>query len=317
MQLSLRHLAVVVAVADSGGINRAAARLGIAQPGLTAQLKRIEHDLGVPLFERRAEGVVPTDLGGQFISGARDLLARFETLVGTTRALAHDAGTAATIRIGATDSYRLSRVTAALAELLPAREQFVYVEEGPEQLLAGLRGRRLDLGLITEYAHLAPLRSPGLAEQDLGRESMLIGLSEFHPLAHREVLDLNELADEAWVIPAGHSDDLRLSLRLACEHTGFSPRFRHFGVDHATAVTLVRTGQAVGAFTPDDEPVEGVALVRITDGQLWRHTRLIWPATSPVAGVSRELAGHPALRQRRPSREALSERIPATRPASQ
>ncbi|MFD8493034.1 LysR substrate-binding domain-containing protein [Amycolatopsis sp. NPDC059657] len=290
MELGLRHLKVVLAVAEAGSISRAAAALSIAQPGLTAQLKRIEHDLGGQLFERRPEGVVPTELGTHFVLGARDLLAQFDDLLSATRALGSEETPASSVLVGASGGGNwLPRVTAIVDDLLPDHEQFLYVEEQQHRLLASLRAGKLDLGLITEYPYLPTPRLAGLAGLDLGKEPLLIGFSDQHPLAGRGAVSLRELAEEVWVVPAGGSEELRLSLRLACERSGFSPRFRHFGVDHATAADIIRGGRAIGAFLAQDVPIDGIALTRLADGQLWRRTRLVWPLNSPIAAVAKEL----------------------------
>ena len=60
MNLELRHLKVVCAIAETGSVTKAASQLGLAQPALTAQLQRIERTLGGPLFDRDRRGVTLT-----------------------------------------------------------------------------------------------------------------------------------------------------------------------------------------------------------------------------------------------------------------
>src|ERR1700755_1549395 len=74
MNLELRHLRVVVAIAETGSVTKAASSLGLAQPALTAQLQRIERTLGGPLFERGRRGARPTALGELVLSRAKVLL---------------------------------------------------------------------------------------------------------------------------------------------------------------------------------------------------------------------------------------------------
>ena len=74
MNLELRHLRVVCAIAETGSVTKAASALGLAQPALTAQLQRIERTLGGPLFERDRRGARPTALGELVLSRARVLL---------------------------------------------------------------------------------------------------------------------------------------------------------------------------------------------------------------------------------------------------
>src|SRR3712207_3018677 len=71
MNLELRHLKVVCAIAETGSVTKAASMLGLAQPALTAQLQRIERTLGGPLFERDRRGARPTALGELVLARAR------------------------------------------------------------------------------------------------------------------------------------------------------------------------------------------------------------------------------------------------------
>ncbi|MGQ4420892.1 LysR family transcriptional regulator, partial [Streptomyces sp. SAS_269] len=76
MELELRHLRVLCAIADAGSVGRAAAQLGYSQPAVSTQLRRIERHLGEPLFERGASGVRPTPYGAEVVAQARDVLTR-------------------------------------------------------------------------------------------------------------------------------------------------------------------------------------------------------------------------------------------------
>ncbi|MER6985092.1 LysR family transcriptional regulator, partial [Streptomyces carpinensis] len=86
MELEVRHLRVLCAVADSGSLHKAARELGMAQPSLSTQLGRIEHALGGQLFVRARTGCRPTPLGRVVLSRARPLVAEFAALVTETRA---------------------------------------------------------------------------------------------------------------------------------------------------------------------------------------------------------------------------------------
>ena len=73
--MELRHLNSFVAIAEAGSFSRAAERLWIAQPALSTQIRRLEDELGIKLFERHARGVAPTDAGELFLERARAVLA--------------------------------------------------------------------------------------------------------------------------------------------------------------------------------------------------------------------------------------------------
>src|SRR5262245_49448068 len=87
MNVELRHLRVVVLVAESGSVGRAARSLNVSQPGLTAQLKRIETAFGGRLFERSHTGVTPTPLGRYAVDRARAILVDVDHLAATVSAM--------------------------------------------------------------------------------------------------------------------------------------------------------------------------------------------------------------------------------------
>ena len=73
--MELRHLRYFVAIAEERSFTRAAERLWVAQPGLSTQIRRLESELGVQLFERHTRGVDLTDAGELFLERARTALA--------------------------------------------------------------------------------------------------------------------------------------------------------------------------------------------------------------------------------------------------
>ncbi|RSN11676.1 hypothetical protein DMB42_13975 [Nonomuraea sp. WAC 01424] len=97
-RLKLRHLVVVVAVADQGGVLRAAERLRLAQPAVTRCLRELEHILGVQLFVRGPRGVTPTPSGEAFLEHARAVLAELRRAGERVSGLA--AGALGTVRVG-------------------------------------------------------------------------------------------------------------------------------------------------------------------------------------------------------------------------
>ncbi|HEX6341817.1 LysR family transcriptional regulator [Umezawaea sp.] len=303
MELGLRHLQVVVAVAEAGSISRAAAALRIAQSGLTAQLGRIERELGAPLFVRRPHGVEPTELGTHVLLGARVLIARFDDLIASARTRAHSGGSGAVVRLGGVDSPWISTVAAALRGLLPEHEQVTYVEANSDAVVELVRTARLDLAVITEYPDAPAPRPHRLVVRDLGVEPLLVGLHVDHPEAGRDRLRLAHLAEYDWIAPTDKAGGLRHSLRTACERAGFAPRFRHFGTDHGTAATIVGSGTTVGLFPTSTGPVPGVVFRHLTDEPLWCRTMLAWQLGSPLATIAAELvtsASDERFRARRP-----------------
>src|SRR3954453_7410078 len=96
--MELRHLRYFVAIAEERSFTRAAERLWVAQPGLSTQIRRLEEELGVQLFERHTRGVDLTDAGELFLERARVALAAAEDALATGRDLA--AGLVGSLRVG-------------------------------------------------------------------------------------------------------------------------------------------------------------------------------------------------------------------------
>ena len=81
MELEFRHLRIICSIADCGSLTRAAASLRLTQPGLSAQLARIERALGGELFSRAQSGVIPTAFGEEVLSRARAVLPTVDELL--------------------------------------------------------------------------------------------------------------------------------------------------------------------------------------------------------------------------------------------
>src|SRR5690348_7789147 len=94
MTVGLHHLRYFVAVAEEGNVSRAAGRLRIAQPSLSAQIKYLERHVGTPLFLRHSRGVELTRAGALFLADARKSIKAADAALAAARAASHDeAGT--------------------------------------------------------------------------------------------------------------------------------------------------------------------------------------------------------------------------------
>ncbi len=180
----------VVAVADELHFGRAAARLGIAQPPLSARIKRLERLLGVHVFDRDRQGVKLTAPGAEVAEQARRVLAEARSLHRLADGLR--AGTRGSITIGAVGSafYR------ALPELLaPARAQLPHLElrvseiETPGQVDALLAGE-LDVGF------LRPPVDRRLDARVVWQEPLVVAVPPGHPLADETQIDAAALAGQ-------------------------------------------------------------------------------------------------------------------------
>jgi DNA-binding transcriptional LysR family regulator len=190
----LRQLRYFVAVAEEGSLTRAAARLHIAQQSLSQQIRTLEAQLGVTLFERSSRGVTLTDVGAVLLREARPVLARADRAVEAVRRAAR--GEQGELRVGflsTVANYLMPPVVRAFRERHPGVA--LHTEDLTiAALVAALRDGTLDAGLSR------PPRVDDLATEVVLREPVAAVLPEGHRLAGRAELTLADLADEPWVL---------------------------------------------------------------------------------------------------------------------
>lgn len=247
----MRHLKALCAIADTGSLHKAARVLGMAQPSLTTQLRRIEKALGGELFIRERTGCRPTPLGRTVVGRARPLVAEMAALV--TEAKAAAAGEAdVVLRLGSTASRVAAGWLRRLRNRLPGTEAALHVDVSANALLKMVADGRLDVAFVHEVEG-CPLRMPGGLERRVlvEREPQFVALAADHPVADQQVVDISALADERWMVdPTGDGewDGLRRVLGAA----GVSPRVLHG--DYLTAASLVGVGEVVTICQPTSCP---------------------------------------------------------------
>ena len=192
--MELRHLRYFVAAVDAGGVSRGAARLKISQPALSRQIRDLETELGVSLFERRAGGLVLTGEGEDLAVRSRELLSGAESL--RERAHALRGGDAGIIRVGVAPLTLLSLLPPFLAHHR-RRHPKVDVrlfEDSPGNLWARLERGELSVA-ISFPGH------EGLGSRLLFPVCALVLMSPNHRLARRKALEVDELAGERLLLP--------------------------------------------------------------------------------------------------------------------
>lgn len=258
MNLELRHLKVVCAIAETGSVTKAASQLGLAQPALTAQLQRIERTLGGPLFERDRRGARPTALGELVLSRARVLLPAMKGLQDEAARLAGTAGaeTMSRYRIGAIGGPILGHLVHTLATAQPDAQITTYASYWVEELATMLQGGKLDYALVGVCGDAMPSADYGLVWQTVAVDAVCVLLPEDHPAAKDVDVDLAELASEEWVGSTGDGC-LAECFAAACARAGFTPR-RVLETDVRGCVDIVESGFAVGLCQPTFRPPAGL-----------------------------------------------------------
>ena len=289
MKLELRHLRIVCAIAEAGSITRAAGRLGLAQPALAAQLKRIERVMGGPLFERSRHGVWPTPLGQLVLDRAQLLLPAVRSLEEEAARLARQDGGRYRYRLGTMNGLLLSgvvqRVTAAQPEAVLTTRFSWHAAE----LAAEVAADRLDFALIGVCGDAAP-PGAGLAWSLIAVDAVFVLLPASHPLTALPAVPLQELAGAHWAIAPGDGC-FRDCFVAACAQAGFAPRDMYES-DVRTCVDLVEAGSAVSLCQSSFRPPPGLASVPIAGTPLrWRHL-LAWHPERAVADQAARISDY-------------------------
>ncbi|MFI9102131.1 LysR family transcriptional regulator [Streptomyces fildesensis] len=257
MELEVRHLRALCAIADTGSVRKAARQLGMTQPSLTTQLRRIESALGGQLFSRERTGSRPTPLGRTVLCRARPLVAEMNTLVAETQAAVVRAA-GPHLRIGGTASRAMAGWVSRVHARLPDADTTIRVDVSANALLQMVALNQLDVAFVHEVEG-APLRIPdGLERRVLvAREPQFIALHAHHPAARQSVVPLSDVAGDRWMVDPsvdGEWDGVQRALRAS----GFTPRVAYG--DYLTAADMVAAGEAVAPCQPTSQPRHGMAI---------------------------------------------------------
>ncbi|MGW6916158.1 LysR family transcriptional regulator [Kitasatospora sp. NPDC054939] len=298
MELELRHLRTIRAIAEAGSLTKASAALGLAQPALSTQLRRIERALGGPLFDRGREGVRPTPLGELVLDRARVLLPAAQQLQQEAVRFANAADGPGRYRIGATHGPLLGGLVDRLATGYPGVPVTTATSWSVDELTGQVADGRLDFALIGTCGESLPRPPAGAAPRtgaerlswrEVGTDPVFVMLADTHPLAGAPEVGLGRLSTACWVTVPGDGC-FGDCFSAACARAGFTPR-AVYETDTAACVHLVQVGRAVGLCRATFPPTTGVVTVPLAGAPLsWRHL-VGWHPASPAAGAAAEVTG--------------------------
>lgn len=241
--LELRHLRYFLAVAEELNFGRAAAKLGIAQPNLSQQIKALEDIVGASLFDRTQRSVQLTAAGAYFRHEASETLEHARAaLTLARRAGRGEIGKIAVGYVGsATYTGALVSIMGAFRKDNPAVDISLFEMEMHDQLKQIASGT-LDVGFIRPPVEL-PL---GIGTQLILQEEVGLAISDRHPLAQNERVALIDLRAETFITPR-HPANVSFNKHTmdACVAAGFSPRLGQQGADFVTIISMVAIGLGV------------------------------------------------------------------------
>jgi DNA-binding transcriptional LysR family regulator len=244
--MEFRHLRYFLAVAKELHFGRAAERLKMAQPPLSQQIKQLETELGVQLFERTRRKVSLTAAGQVLQQEAQQLLHQLEQAVSKTQQASR----------GEVGRLAIAFVSSAMYSLLPDylkqfREQYPQVdivlhELSTQEQIQGLLDNCLDIGFMRP-----PVDHKILEAKSVLQEPLIAALPANHKLALQKQISIRDLQHEAFVMfprpKANHLYDQIISL---CHQGGFSPRVVQQAAQMQTILSLVTANMGI-AIVPD------------------------------------------------------------------
>lgn len=262
--MEIRQLEYFLTVAEELHFGRAAERLHIVQSAVSQQVRRLERDLGVPLFARTTRAVSLTEAGRRLLPHAREVLAARTRAREAVEELRTER--AATLRLGTSAGLgaRLEGILAGFARLAP-HAQLELVTAATEERLKRVRSGELDATLLRGERSV-----PGLELLPLWEDALMVALPARHDLAVRGTIAMADLADLPLRLSGRERNPALYDLVLrSCEEAGFTPVH---GPEFTTAQdTLASVGYGKPSWTvfyaphADQLPVPGVVFRPLRD----------------------------------------------------
>ncbi|MGI9247185.1 MAG: LysR substrate-binding domain-containing protein [Steroidobacteraceae bacterium] len=291
--MNLRDLRYLVALADERHFGKAAERCFVSQPTLSAQVRKLEEYLGVPLVERQPKRVALTATGEKIVQRARLLLQEADAIVELARTDRDPlAGPLKLALIPTVGPYLLPHIAGRLRKELPRLKLMLY-EYQTEPLLERLRAGDIDMGILA-----VPVLSDGLETADLYEEPFTLAVPSTHPLADRERVKIEDVRGETLLLlEDGHC--LRDQALEVCSRISVNEAQDYRATSLETLRQMVAAGHGV-TLLPElaaETPVGTARGLRIkpfvrpvpsrTIGAVWRRSTTRTPALEAIAETVR------------------------------
>lgn len=261
-----------LAVAEAGNFSRAAKRVSVTQPTLSAGIAKLERQLDVRLFDRDRQSVALTPAGSRFLARARKMQAEYELALQDLKAPPEPR----VLRVGILITIPSPTVEALLTEHLTCGgDEVLELLDGTERELTERLDRgRLDLALTVVRPH-----HTRFAPETLARERYLMVLPQTHHLAASDKIAAEELAGDRMVVRR-HCEALPEISRFFTDR-GVRPRFVLKTRSDQRVLSVVRSGSGIGMM-PEAFADPQLRFVPVEDFNLHREVGLLFaPGSSP------------------------------------
>ena len=288
--MNLRHLESFVAVSDYLNFSRAANELNIAQPAVSQQIRALETELGMDLFDRIGKKVTLTEAGRALLPYARQILTLVNAAENEVRE--RDQLKRGRANLGAPPTVSIHILPTRLMQFKqewPGLEVMLR-EAGTQTLLGLIEDGKLDLAIVATDVLPDSVESAPFLE-----ETYVLAVSARHPfLGKRQNVRMADLSAEPFILFSEGYKLREVTLR-ACRAAGFEPKIALDGGTTQSALEFISAGLGIG-LVPELALTEsnGIHAVRISDQNLRRELGIIWlkgRSLSPAARTLRDFLG--------------------------
>ena len=274
--MNIRDLQYFAAVADLEHFGQAAERCFVSQPTLSGQIKKLEAELDVTLFERNNRHVMLTDTGAEILRSAHRILREVETIQDVAKSQRDPLS--GKFRLGAFPTlapYLLPEIVPGVRESLP-NIRLILIEEKTDVLIDKLLQGEIDAALLALPVHEALLETRALFDDEF-----LLAVSSDHALADRKDVSQDSIADnQLLLLEEGHC--LRDQALEVCSLNRIAEDQEFRATSLETLRQMVKAGTGI-TFMPeiathDEDP--GIAYVPFSGKPPKRTIGLVWRKTT-------------------------------------
>lgn len=289
--MELRQLHYLIDVVEEGSFTKAAEKRRVAQPGVSAQIRSLERELGETLLDRSGGSVTATAVGAAVLPYARAALSAVTDIRHTVDAMS--GLLSGHLTIGTVPSISTNRIS--LPRLLASyhehheRIEMTLTEASSAELVAALRDGSLEIALISPGTSLPN----DITARVIATEPIAVAVAHDHPLANRKTLPLAELEDIA-VVTLPHGTGTRARLDSAAAAAGITLHVAFEVGDPRLLVQLAGLGLGA-AILPQSATSAHRDIVRsitLTHPTLDGHIALAWRASKRLSPAAREFLTH-------------------------
>ncbi|AOR23664.1 LysR family transcriptional regulator [Clostridium taeniosporum] len=287
--MDIRQLKYFLTIAEEGHITAAAKKLNISQPPLSKQLKLLEEELGVTLFNRTSRSLELTEAGILLQSKSSQLLKLYKSTLNEMKNFNN--GIAGTLGIGTVYSSGIKVLPEKIKEFCNKYPKINYeIYEGNSfKIIELLNNGIIDIGFVREPFNLSLYNSFIVKDNlktNLNDYFVTIAKPEFYNNAEKDTILLKELKNKPLIINRRYDE----IIKNVCNKAGFEPQIICKNDDIITALSWAEAGIGISILpltASNILPNINLKMKKIIEPSIQSYLRLIWPKNKPLSNISR------------------------------